>query len=150
VTNTGRFQVFARVKTSRHSEYLQVVENYREGGKVRQRVVLYVGPYESIEHALKTMPRVVRYRRRQATKAEQDHDEALLWGGYPEWWLAERKARAERLRRELDELVETYEALKQLVEEHPELVGRDRARAERHRLRQREASEKRRAARQME
>jgi hypothetical protein len=66
-------------------------------------------------------------------KAEQSYDEALLWGGYPEETLAKWKAEAERSRRKLNEQLETLAALKQLVEEHPELLQRDRARAERDR-----------------
>lgn len=35
--------VFVRVKTVRGRSCLQVVENYREGGKVRQRVISTLG-----------------------------------------------------------------------------------------------------------
>jgi hypothetical protein len=52
--------LFARVKQSRNGEYLQVVENYREDGKVRQRMVLYVGRYDGVADALELMPRDVR------------------------------------------------------------------------------------------
>jgi hypothetical protein len=44
--------MFTRVKESRHDKYLQIVENYRDDGRVRQRLVLYVGHYDSIEDAL--------------------------------------------------------------------------------------------------
>ena len=100
--------MFARVKKSRGSEYLQIVENYRDGDRVRQRMVLYVGHYSSIGDALKRMPRDVgrmrRLRRRGAV-------------------------------READELAAKLEALRALVKERPDLLSRDGERAERHRRR---------------
>jgi hypothetical protein len=36
---------FIRTKRVNGKEYAQVVENYREGGKVRQRVLLHLGSY---------------------------------------------------------------------------------------------------------
>jgi hypothetical protein len=36
---------FIRNKRVNGKEYAQVVENYREGGKVRQRTLLHLGPY---------------------------------------------------------------------------------------------------------
>jgi hypothetical protein len=35
-----------------NKKYLQVVENYRQDGKHRQRVLRHIGPYASLEHAL--------------------------------------------------------------------------------------------------
>jgi hypothetical protein len=35
-----------------NKKYLQVVHNYREDGKHRQRVLMHVGPYASLEHAI--------------------------------------------------------------------------------------------------
>ena len=35
--------MFFRKKKSKNHEYLQIVEGYREGGKVRQRVLLTLG-----------------------------------------------------------------------------------------------------------
>ena len=119
--------MFTRVKQSRNGEYLQVVQNYREDGKVRQRLVLYVGHYESIDHALQSMPRLVSSLRGRATRAGQ-----MASGG---------------LREEAEETAAKLEALKRLLKEHPELHERDRARAARHDARRREASAKRREAR---
>lgn len=61
--------MFARVKQTRDGEYLQIVENYRDGGKVRQRMVLYVGRYNSLGDALERMPNELRVWRGQATRA---------------------------------------------------------------------------------
>ena len=59
--------MFTRVQKSNGHYYLQIVEDYRDGGRVRQHSVLYVGPYESIDDALRWIPRVSRYLRRRAT-----------------------------------------------------------------------------------
>jgi hypothetical protein len=42
-----------------NKKYLQVVHNYRENGKHRQRVLMHVGPYASMEHALADWHRYV-------------------------------------------------------------------------------------------
>jgi hypothetical protein len=98
--------MFTRVKESRWSEYLQVVESYRDGDRVRQRMVLYVGPYASIDSALKGMARDLK-----------------------------RMRRAGDAQREVDELASKLTTLKRLVKEHPDMVERDRLRAERYRER---------------
>ncbi len=119
--------MFARVKQSRGEEYLQIVENYRgENGKVRQRLVFYVGHYKSIDHALQAMPRLVSSLRGRATRAGQANSGSLR---------EEAEATAARL-----------EALRRLLEKHPEIHERDQARAARHAQRQREAAAKRREA----
>jgi hypothetical protein len=115
--------MFARVKESRGSEYLQIVENYREDGKVRQRLILYVGHYTSIDHALKLMPREVGTLRRRAT-----HLGELETGD---------------VREAAEETAARLEALKRLLKEHPEIRERDQAREARHDRRQREAMDKR-------
>jgi hypothetical protein len=48
--------MFTMLKKSRNGEYLQVAKNYRDQGRVRQRLILYVGPYASIDEALETLP----------------------------------------------------------------------------------------------
>jgi len=119
--------MFARVKQSRGVEYLQIAENYRENGKVRQRMVLYVGNYKSIDHALWVMPREVSSLRGRATRAGQVESGSL--------------------REQAEEKAARLEALRRLLEEHPEVHERDQARAARHARRQREAFAKRREAR---
>ena len=106
--------MFTRVQMSNGHDYLQIVENYRDGGRVRQRSVLYVGPYKSIDDALRQLPRVSRYWRHRAT--QRSLPEAI------EWIRAEAEALDERLGK-----------LRRLVEEHPDLVEQDRARAQRQR-----------------
>jgi hypothetical protein len=116
--------LFARVKESRQREYLQIVENYREEGKIRQRVVLYIGHYASIEVALQRMPQDRRALRSTATRTGKEH-----------------------LRREADALDERLAALQQLVDDHPDLIERDRQRVKRHRRRQAERRRVRRESR---
>jgi hypothetical protein len=115
--------MFARVKQSRGREYLQIVENYRDGERVRQRNVLYVGHYDSIEDALRQMP-----------------DDRRRWRSYA------TRTGSDSARSEAERLAATLEALRRLVKEHPDLVARDEERATRHRKRQREAMAKRREA----
>ncbi len=129
--------MFARVKKSRGTEYLQIVENYREGSKVRQRLVLYVGHYTSIDNALQYMPR----------------DNALQYMPREVSALRARATRAGQvesgsLREEAEETAARLEALRRLLKEHPEIRERDQARSARHARRQREVMAKRRAARQ--
>jgi hypothetical protein len=111
--------MFTRVKVSRRDEYLQIVENYRDSGRVRQRLVMYVGRYSSIENALQQMPRELSQVRRRATVAE-----------HSPFWREHRKPLA--LREEADRLAARLEELRRLVKEHPDLLERDRARAARH------------------
>ena len=107
--------MFTRVQKSNGQDYLQIVEDYRDGGRVRQRSVLYVGPYESIDDALRWIPRLSRYWRHRATQRSLPEDD--------EWMRAEAEADA-------DALDERLGKLRRLVEEHPDLLEQDRARLE--------------------
>jgi hypothetical protein len=132
--------VFARVKESRNGDYLQIVQNYRDSGKVHQRMVLYVGRYESIDHALKLMPRDVAGLRRRATTSEKKYDAMYGHTADPTDKYGEELRRlAARERREGEDLALRLNALRRLVEEHPDLLDRDRGRAERRRRRVHEA-----------
>ena len=106
--------MFARVKQSRNSEYLQIVQNYRDEGRVRQRMVLYVGPYDSVADALERMPKELRLWRVRLTRL-----------GGNEF----RQKEANYIRRIVEGTDERLRALRALVEEHPELLKRDRERA---------------------
>jgi hypothetical protein len=128
--------MFARVKQvrqGRHDEYLQIVENYRDGGRVRQRLVMYVGHYSSIEEALRLMPKSLPWMRRRAKEAEQMAEVSPRY-----------QDRARVRREEAESITEKLEALRKLVDEHPNLIERDRERAERHRQREADRARKRR------
>jgi hypothetical protein len=121
--------MFARVKQSRNGEYLQIVENYRdkaEPGKVKQRLVMYVGHYDSIDDALRQMKRELTQARREATTTENRYADLHHWGVGDIEDLAElaqgRRAKAEKL-------AEKLSFLRRIVEEHPGLLERDRVRA---------------------
>ncbi len=105
--------MFARVKTSRWNEYLQIVENYRAEGRVRQRLVLYVGPYGSLAEALAIMPKLLRDARARATRAEKSDPD-----------------HGRRARRRADDLAAKLAALRRLVD-GSDLLERDNARAAR-------------------
>ena len=61
--------------------------------------MLYVGQHESIDHALRQMPRKARVLRATATRMGR-----------------------EGLRADADALAERHDALRRLVEEHPDLL----------------------------
>jgi hypothetical protein len=115
--------MFARVKTSRGEEYLQIVENYRDAGRVQQRLVLYVGHYESIDDALQRMPKELCYLR----------------GRFRRGSMLEEAGR-----RLIGAAEERLQALQALVQEHPDLLARDRERAARYARRQAERADKQR------
>jgi hypothetical protein len=117
--------MFARAKKGRKAEYLQIVENYRDGGKVRQRLILYVGPYESIQDALERMPQHVKDANAEATRMET----------HP--WPSVREAEAPRYRAAANSVAARLERLRELAQEHPEMLEREQARLERHRERDR-------------
>jgi hypothetical protein len=78
--------------------------------------VFYVGQHESIDHALRQMPRKARVLRATATRMGR-----------------------EGLRADADALAERHDALRRLVEEHPDLL--ERARVERQRARGRHSDQ---------
>lgn len=43
---------FLRYKNVDGKRYAQIVENYRENGKHKQRVLLHIGPYPTVEDAI--------------------------------------------------------------------------------------------------
>jgi hypothetical protein len=112
--------MFARVKESRNGEYLQIVENYRDEGRVRQRMVLYVGHYDSIDDALHRMPGELRNWRARRTRITR---------------IARNEEFARKEVEDLNYLIEAtdgrLQALRALAKEHPELLERDRKRAAR-------------------
>jgi hypothetical protein len=128
--------LFARVKGSRNGDYLQIVQNYRDSGKVHQRMVLYVGHYDSLDHALERMPGDVSRMRRRATTSEKRYD--AMYGhraGPTDKYGEELRRRAERERSAAEGLALRLGALRRLVKEYPSVLERDRARAERRRQR---------------
>ena len=45
-------------------EYYQLVQGYREEGKVKQRVLAYLGRYPTVDAALEDLPRSIEVSRR--------------------------------------------------------------------------------------
>jgi hypothetical protein len=133
--------VFTRIKQSRDSEYLQVVEAYRDGGKPRQRMVLYVGHYESLDQAMDRMRHELTQLRRRATMAERRHQEQVeFYASYGEGArkdkivqerLAQLKEEAEQARRAVEWLERKLEEIRNLVAHNPKLLEQDRERVKR-------------------
>ena len=57
LVTTERKEMFVRTKKVGEHEYYQVVENYREDGRHRQRVVAHLGHHNSVEDALEAARR---------------------------------------------------------------------------------------------
>ncbi len=80
--------MFVRKKKVGSHEYYQLVENRRERGKVRQRVLAHLGRYESLEDNLEDLERnIAEYRqaaRDHRKKVEEERKKI------PPSWLDER------------------------------------------------------------
>jgi hypothetical protein len=125
--------MFARIKESRQTEYLQIVEKYREGGKVRQRMVLFVGHYRDLDDTLERIPNEIKQLRRGATELEKTYEARYVRSAWPmDKHGEELRHRAEHKRRDAGELASRREVLTRLLEEHPDILERDRERAVRH------------------
>jgi hypothetical protein len=75
---------FVRTKRVDGGEYFQLVENYRDGGKVRQRVLAHLGRYPTVEAAIEESERGLEWQR---SRAERDRAKARSvlddWRSYP-------------------------------------------------------------------
>jgi hypothetical protein len=58
--------------------YFQLVRSYREGGKVRQEVLVHLGTYEKPEDALAAWPGEVEHLRKIGREEQADKLEANL------------------------------------------------------------------------
>ena len=58
--------------------YFQLVRSYREGGKVRQEVLVHLGTHERPEDALAAWPREVEHLRKIGREGQADRLEANL------------------------------------------------------------------------
>jgi len=58
---------FVRKKRVAGGEYHQLVENYREGGKVRQRMLVHLGAIPTVEEALRVWPARADFYERRAS-----------------------------------------------------------------------------------
>jgi hypothetical protein len=69
---------FVRIKRIDGGEYHQLVESRRVDGKPRQKVLIHLGSYPTVDEALKRWPREVgRLRRSGSEKAADDLKEKL-------------------------------------------------------------------------
>ena len=114
--------VFVRAKKVGGREYYQLVENYRpEGSKApRQRVLLHLGRYDTVEAALKGWPRELRRLRRDAAKIRERYENATRRDGsedavpgYVRTWLQSATSMENRA----DALETNLMRLKELVRE---------------------------------
>ncbi len=123
--------MFVRKKRAvRGNDFYQLVENYRENGKHRQRMLVHLGEYSSVGEALKQGPKDLQSLRRRATRAREDYEiaqiryesrldcygqDAMPDQGREERRLNEYRRRAEVSQREADTLAKRLEALQQIT-----------------------------------
>lgn len=103
--------VFLRRKTTRGRTYYQLVESHRTDGKPRQRVVLHLGRYPTVDEALKGWPKDIKRLRKRARDARKANPAPPLPG-------MEKKSSEspERLERRADDLEGKLRRLKKLRE----------------------------------
>jgi hypothetical protein len=78
---------FVRKKRVDGKEYYQFVENYREDGKVRQRVLAHLGCAPSVEAAIDQLERYVQnYRRLAAESRERAQEAREQWEAQRNWY----------------------------------------------------------------
>ena len=63
---------FVRIKRVDGWEYYQLVESRRVDGKPRQKVLVHLGQYQTVDEALKRWPREVGRRRRAGHEETAD------------------------------------------------------------------------------
>jgi hypothetical protein len=66
------------MRSRERGPYFQLVRSYREGGKVKQEVLVHLGRYESPEDALAAWPSEVRHLRAIGRDHQADRLEANL------------------------------------------------------------------------
>ena len=113
--------MYARTKRSRNGQYLQIVESRRVDGQPRQRLVLYVGHYTSVEQALAQMPKELAATRREATKWKRIVEQHTDSNGAI-------RAHAISLQKAAEDKAERLRRLRALVEQQPELLRSDQHR----------------------
>ena len=71
--------VFVRKKKAKQgNDYYQLVENRRDDGKVRRRVILHLGANATVDYALKSWPREASRLRRSGYEEAADELKAKL------------------------------------------------------------------------
>ena len=78
MTTQGGSIYVRRVKSRGHGPYFQLVRSYREGGKVKQEVLVHLGRYEKPEDALAAWPSEVVHLRAIGRDDQADRLEANL------------------------------------------------------------------------
>src|SRR5215217_180896 len=65
---------YVRKKRVRDKEHYQLVEGWRENGKVRQRVLCHLGQYPSVDVALERIPFLIKIAPYRGRNRAQDPD----------------------------------------------------------------------------
>ena len=70
---------YVRQKKNSYGPYYQLVESYRDGSKVRQRVIVHLGKYPTVEEYLAGTREEITHLRHRAA-AERDKAESIKHG----------------------------------------------------------------------
>lgn len=100
---------FVRKKRSRGSAYYQVVESYLADGKPRQRVLVHLGRYSSVDGALKSWPKDIEVLKKRLEEAQKKNPAPALPG-----MGGRRDEEPEKTERRIDVLKGKLEKLKEL------------------------------------
>ncbi len=104
---------FVRRKRVGPYEYYQLVENRWMDGKPRQRVLLHLGRYTTVEAALEGWPKEVEGLRRFASQ-RRDKAERLKKGDVAEQMVATVVERAQKAEKLADEIAAKLKRLQDL------------------------------------
>jgi hypothetical protein len=88
---------FVRAKRQGSKTYYYLVRSERVGARVRQKVILYLGTYSSVEKALRGLPQAIESHRDTAARYRKS---AAQWGELT-WWRNQGRHSAAKLSRAL-------------------------------------------------
>ena len=75
---------FVRTKTRNGKRRYHLVENYRKDGKVRQRIIAYLGEHATVEVAIEQLAQEIQRRRQRAELNRRKADE-IRQRMHPNW-----------------------------------------------------------------
>src|SRR5215217_41175 len=104
---------FVRRTRSRGGEYYQLVESHRVEGKPRQRVLIHLGRYPTVDDALREWPKEIE-RLRHFARESRVLGAFSRESGFSEAWVRENTGRATSAEKRADELEENLGKLREL------------------------------------
>ncbi len=103
---------YVRTKDSGGQPYYQLVESRRVDGQPRQKVLIHLGSYPTVEDALKGRPKEAKRLRRDA---EKDRNDVVPAGQESQPYYRDILNRADALEKQADALEEKLGRLRSLT-----------------------------------